>query len=197
MGKRDDRVDAYIAKSAEFAKPILTHLRELVHATCPDAEETMKWSFPYFMYKGLLCSMAAFKARCAFGFWQSSLVLGEATEGAWSFDRITKLSDLPSKKVLAGYIKEAMKLNETGVKRPAAPKNKAPRELTVPDDLAAALKKSAKAQATFDGFSPSRKREYIDWITEAKTKATRERRLLTTIEWLAEGKPRNWKYMNC
>ncbi len=197
MGKRDDRVDAYIAESADFAKPILTHLRELVHATCPDAEETMKWNFPYFMYKGLLCSMAAFKEHCAFGFWQSVLVLGEATEGAWSFDRITKLSDLPSKKALAGYIKKAKELNETGVKKPASPKKKAPRALTVPNDLAAALKKNAKAQATFDGFSPSHKRGYIDWITEAKTEATRERRVLTTIEWLAEGKPRNWKYMNC
>ena len=201
MGKKDDRVDAYIAKSADFAKPILTHLRDLVHASCPDVEETMKWSFPNFMYKGMLCSMASFKEHCSFGFWKSSLILGgsngNAAEGMGSFGKITKLADLPSKKVLAGYIKEAMKLNETGVKKPAPPKRSGPRELTVPDDLASALNKNAKARATFEGFSPSHKREYIEWITEAKTEATRERRVLTTIEWLAEGKPRNWKYMNC
>jgi uncharacterized protein YdeI (YjbR/CyaY-like superfamily) len=201
MGKKDDRVDAYIAKSADFAKPILTHLRELVHATCPDVEETMKWSFPNFMYKGMLCSMASFKEHCSFGFWKQSLIVdensGKAAEGMGSFGKITKLTDLPSKKVLSGYIKEAMKLNDTGVKKPAPPKKKGARDLAVPDDLATALKKNAKARTTFDDFSPSHKREYIEWITEAKTDATRERRLQTTIEWLAEGKPRNWKYMNC
>jgi uncharacterized protein YdeI (YjbR/CyaY-like superfamily) len=201
MGKKDNRVDAYIAKSADFAKPILTHLRELVHASCPEVEETMKWSFPNFMYKGMLCSMASFKEHCSFGFWKHSLILGEregkAAEGAGSLGKITKLADLPPKKVLAGYIKDAMKLNETGIKKPAPPKKKVARELTVPDDLASALKKNAKAQAAFEGFSPSHKREYIEWITEAKTEATRTRRLETTLEWLAEGKPRNWKYMNC
>jgi uncharacterized protein YdeI (YjbR/CyaY-like superfamily) len=200
MGKKDYRVDAYIAKSADFAKPILTHLRDLVHATCPDVEETMKWSFPNFMYKGMLCSMASFKEHCSFGFWKESLILaardGRAGESMGSFGKITKLSDLPSKKALAGFIKEAMKLNESGVKKPAPPK-KVQRELIVPVELTKALDKNAKARATFDGFSPSHKREYIEWITEAKTDATRERRVQTTVEWLAEGKPRNWKYMNC
>jgi uncharacterized protein YdeI (YjbR/CyaY-like superfamily) len=200
MGTRDERVDAYIARSAEFAKPILAHLREVVHSACPDVEETMKWSFPNFVYKGMFCSMASFKEHCSFGFWKESLVLGArnagAAEGMGSLGKITKLSDLPSKKVLAGYIKEAMKLNETGVKKPVAVK-KAPREVTVPEELASALEKNAKARATFEGFSPSHKREYVEWINEAKTEATRERRVQTTIEWLAEGKPRNWKYMNC
>jgi uncharacterized protein YdeI (YjbR/CyaY-like superfamily) len=201
MGSRDARVDAYIAKSQDFAKPILTHLRDLVHATCPDVEETMKWSFPHFMYKGMLCSMASFKEHCAFGFWKSELVLenggSEPEEGAGSFGRITKLSDLPSKKVLTGYIKKAVTLNEDGVKKPAPPKPTTPKEVIVPDDLAKALKGNVAAKVTFDKFSPSHKREYIEWITEAKTEATRTKRLQTALEWMAEGKPRNWKYMNC
>jgi len=201
MGKKDTRVDAYISESGEFARPILTHLRELVHTTCPDVEETMKWSFPHFQYKGMLCSMAAFKAHCAFGFWKNALIVekgGAETEAAMGqFGRITKLSDLPSKAVLTGYIKQAMKLNDEGTKKPAPAKPKAPAEVVVPDDLANALRANAKARATFEKFSPSHKREYVEWITEAKTEATRTRRLETAIEWMAEGKPRNWKYMNC
>jgi uncharacterized protein YdeI (YjbR/CyaY-like superfamily) len=199
MGTRDPRVDDYIDKAAEFAKPILTHLREVVHTACPEVEETMKWNSPHFMYKGMLCSMAAFKEHCAFGFWKGSLIFdqsgGSAEEAMGQFGRITKVSDLPSKKVLAGYVKEAMRLNESGVKSPARskPRNKA--EPKVPDDLATVLKKNKKALATFEGFSPSHRREYIEWITEAKGEDTRKRRLETTIEWLAEGRPRNWKYM--
>ena len=201
MGKKNPRVDAYIEKSADFAKPILNHLRAVVHEACPEVEEEMKWSFPCFMYKGMFCSMAAFKEHCAFGFWKSSLILdkkGQSLEKAMGqFGRITKLSDLPPKKVLTEYIKLAKKLNDDGVKAPTRVKPKTPRELVVPDDLAKALKRNKAAQATFDKFSPSNKREYVDWITEAKTEATRTRRLETAIEWMAEGKPRNWKYMNC
>jgi uncharacterized protein YdeI (YjbR/CyaY-like superfamily) len=201
MGTRDERVDAYIARSAEFAKPILAHLREVVHSACPDVEETMKWSFPNFMYKGILCSMAAFKEHCAFGLWKGSLVLnkdGDYTkDGMGHLGRITKLSDLPSKKVLTGYIKEGMKLNDDGVKSPTRSKPKLPKEVVVPQELSIALGKNKKALAAFEKFSPSHKREYIQWITEAKTEATRTRRLETAIEWMAEGKPRNWKYMNC
>ena len=201
MATRDARIDAYIAKSADFARPILTYVREVVHAACPDVEETMKWSRPHFLYKGLLCGMSAFKEHCAFGFWKSSLVMGEGAEAEKAmgqFGRITKLSDLPSKKVLTGYVKKAMELNEAGVKSPTRSKPKAPRpELAVPDDLAAALTANPAALAAFDKFSPSHRREYIEWITEAKTPATRSRRLEQAIEWMAEGKPRNWKYMNC
>ena len=199
MGKRDDRIDSYIAQSAEFAKPILTYLRELVHTACPEVEETMKWSRPTFMHKGILCGMAAFKEHCAFGLWKGSLILGTGRDkdGMGSFGRICSLKDLPSKKELIGYIKEGVKLNEEGVKSPERMKPKTPRPVIVPDDLTAALQKNKKAQATFEGFSLSHKREYIEWITEAKTEATRSRRLETTIEWLTEGKPRNWKYMNC
>ncbi len=168
---------------------------------CPDVEETMKWSFPNFMYKGILCSMAAFKEHCAFGLWKGSLVLnkeGDYTkDGMGHLGRITKLSDLPSKKVLTGYIKEGMKLNDAGVKSPTRSKPKQSKEVVVPQELTSALGKNKKALAAFEKFSPSHKREYIQWITEAKTEATRTRRLETAIEWMAEGKPRNWKYMNC
>ena len=200
MGKKSERVDAYIDKSAEFAKPILNHLRAVVHEACPEVEEAMKWSFPNFMYKGMFCSMAAFKEHCAFGFWKSSLIVdkkGQNLERAMGqFGRITKLGDLPPKKVLVEYIKLAKKLNDAGVKAPTRIQ-KPRRELVVPDDLAKALKRNKAAQATFDKFSPSNKREYVDWITEAKTEATRNKRLETAIEWMAEGKTRNWKYMNC
>ncbi len=202
MAKLDERIDAYIARSAEFARPILSHLRDTVHAACPDVEETMKWSFPHFMYKGILCSMASFKEHCSFGFWKGSLILpeGAETEDAMGqFGRLTKLSDLPSKKVLTGYIRQAMKLNDEGVKSPtlSRPKPDTPRPAVVPDDLAEALTVNDAARTTFEGFSPSQQREYTEWITEAKTEATRTRRMNQALEWLAEGKPRNWKYMNC
>jgi uncharacterized protein YdeI (YjbR/CyaY-like superfamily) len=201
MGSRDARIGTYIAKSADFAQPILAHIREVVHSACPDVEETMKWSHPHFMYKGMLCSIASFKEHCAFAFWKGSLILKDVraddAKAMGQFGRITNISELPSKKVLTSYIKQAMKLNDEGVKTPSRPKPKAPRELAVPDELTNALRKNAKAKATFEKFSPSHKREYVEWITEAKTEATRTKRLQTAIEWMAEGKPRNWKYMNC
>ncbi|HMB56525.1 MAG TPA: YdeI/OmpD-associated family protein [Arenimonas sp.] len=200
MAKLDPRVDAYIANAAEFARPILVHLRERVHAGCPDVEETLKWSMPTFMHHGILCGMAAFKQHCTFGFWKSELVVaeGDNDKAMGQFGRIVKLSDLPSNKILAGYIKQAMKLNEEGVKTPRRSKAATPKPApVVPEDLLAALKKNRKAQATFDAFSPSNRREYTDWLAEAKRPETRERRLAQTIEWLAEGKVRNWKYLNC
>lgn len=196
MGHRDPRIDAYIDRSAEFARPILTHLREVVHAACPDVEETLKWKSPSFEYKGLLCGMASFKQHCAFGFWKHALVTGEtgkAAEAMGSFGRITSLRDLPPRRVLAGFVKKAMVLNEQGVKAPRA--KTVPRgPVVVPDDLQAALKKNAKARATFEGFSPSHRREYVSWIVEAKREETRKRRLATAIEWMAEGKSQSWKY---
>jgi uncharacterized protein YdeI (YjbR/CyaY-like superfamily) len=198
MGKRDPRVDAYISKAADFAKPILNQLREAVHASCPDVEEDMKWSFPHFMYKGMLCSMASFKEHAAFNFWKGSLIFDDearSSEAMGQLGRLTKLSDLPSKKALAGHLKKAMALNEQGVKVVRAPKRAAPKAVRVPEDLAVALKKNKKAHATFAGFSPSHKREYIEWITEAKTAGTRARRLERAVEWMGEGKSRNWKYV--
>jgi uncharacterized protein YdeI (YjbR/CyaY-like superfamily) len=195
MGKRDARVDAYIAKSADFAKPILMHLRELVHETCPQADETMKWSFPHFMYEGILCSMASFKEHCAFLLWKGSLIVGDdARDAMGHFGRITKLSDLPSKKIMTAYIKQAMKLNETGVKSPTRSKPKEKKELVVPIELTQALRKNRKAAAAFESFPPSHKREYAEWISEAKGDDTRKRRVETAVEWMSEGKSRNWKY---
>lgn len=196
MGKRDQRVDAYIAKSPEFAKPILTRLRDTVHATCPDVEEEMKWRHPSFMYKGILCGMATFRQHAAFGFWKGSLVVDVAAkdiDAAGWFGRLTKPSDLPPQKTLVKYIKKAMALNDAGVAVPRKPKAPA-QPAKVPSDLAVALKKNKKAQAVFEAFSPSRRRDYIVWITEAKSDETRTRRLAQAIEWIAEGKSRNWKY---
>lgn len=195
MPTKDQRVDAYIARSADFAKPILKHIRSAVHEGCPRVEETIKWGMPHFDYKGMLCGMAAFKSHCALGFWKRSLILGEAKRDAMGhFGRITSLDDLPPRKVLVGYVKKAAELNEKGIKTPKrAPKPKKP--LTVPAYLKAALARNKKAAASFAGFSPSAKREYLDWITEAKGEETRKRRLETAIEWMAEGKQRNWKYM--
>jgi uncharacterized protein YdeI (YjbR/CyaY-like superfamily) len=195
MGKKDPRVDAYIKKAAPFAQPILSEFREIVHGACPDVEETMKWSFPHFDYKGVMCSMAAFKAHAAFGFWKGALVIGgpRQEDAMGHFGRITKRSDLPSKAVLAGFVKKAAALNDQGVKVARAPK-RAPKPVKVPADLSAALEKRAKARAAFAALSPSHRREYIEWITEAKTADTRARRLAQAIEWMAEGKSRNWKY---
>ncbi len=204
MANTDPRVDTYIAKSADFAKPILKHLRKLIHEACPVAEETLKWSMPSFMYKGILCGFAAFNNHCTFGFWKGDLMFagnGEAKrladQAMGHFGRITSLADLPKDAVLTGYIKEAMRLNDAGIKKPAAPRPKAKKKVVVPDGLLAALKKNKKALTAFENFSPSHKREYVEWITEAKRDETRQQRLRTTIEWLAQGKPRNWKYMIC
>jgi uncharacterized protein YdeI (YjbR/CyaY-like superfamily) len=196
MGARDSRVDAYINKAADFAKPILAHFRETVHAACPDVVEEMKWSFPHFTYKGMLCSMAAFKEHAAIGFWKASLVLGDdlkSGDGMGHLGRITRLSDLPSEKRLTAYVRKAAALNAEGIKEARAPRAPA-KALRVPADLAAALKKNTKAQTTFDTFSPSHRREYIEWITGAKTDETRARRLKAAIGQMAEGKSQNWKY---
>lgn len=195
MGRRDPRIDAYIAQSADFAKPILRHLREVVHEACPDVEETIKWRMPHFDYRGLLCGIAAFKEHCAFNIWKGSLIVGDGVpEAMGNFGRITKVSDLPSKKTLTGYIKQAMKLREDGVKSPPRSKARSKGEVVVPTALANALKKNKKAAAAFDGLPPSHKREYAEWIADAKREDTRERRVETAVEWIAEGKSRNWKY---
>jgi len=199
MASKDPRIDAYIAKSAEFAKPILKHLRKIVHAGCPNVEETMKWSMPHFDCKGVMCGMAAFKQYCVFGFWKESLIF-DRTKAAektamGSFGCITSLADLPSEKTLIGYVKKAAALNEAGIKAPDRIKPKKREAIAVPDYFAAALKNNARARKTFEGFSPSHRREYLEWITEAKREETRNQRLATSIKWLAEGKARNWKYM--
>ena len=198
MPSHDPRVTAYLAASADFAQPILTHLRAVVHEACPDVEETMKWSFPHFMYGGaILCSMASFKQHCAFGFWKGRLIIeqdGEPAEPAMGqFGRLTSVKDLPPKRELVKYVKQAMALTDAGVK--AAPKQKPARPaLDVPRFLTEALEDNAAARATFDAFSPSQRRDYVEWLVDAKGDATRQRRLETALEWLSEGKTRNWKY---
>jgi len=198
MGKRDPRIDAYIAKSAVFAKPILKHVREVVHAACPEVEETMKWSVPHFDYRGeMMCGMAAFKHHCALGFWKGALVVGKVNgknaESAGQMGRITAVSDLPSKRVLTGYIRKAMRLNDAGIKAPRM-KGPAKKPLATPPDLARGLKASKAAGAAWDAFTPSARRDYIEWLLQAKTDETRARRRATALEWIAEGKTRNWKY---
>jgi uncharacterized protein YdeI (YjbR/CyaY-like superfamily) len=200
MPDKDPRVDAYIEKSADFAKPILSHLRSLIHKASPKVSETVKWGMPAFEYKGIVCGLAAFKEHCTFGFWKHSLLdydgFSAERTAMGSFGRITSKKDLPADDVIVRLVRQAIELNEKGVKvekkRAAAKK-----ELVIPDYLTAALKKNKAAQKTFDGFPYSCRKEYVEWLTEAKTEPTREKRLATTIEWLAEGKRRNWKYEKC
>jgi uncharacterized protein YdeI (YjbR/CyaY-like superfamily) len=196
MPTKDPRVDAYIARSAGFARPVLKHIRKLVRATCPDVEETLKWGMPHFVHKGMLCGMAAFNQHCTFHLWKRSLIFGKSKtreDAMGQFGRITSLADLPSNKTLTSYIKKAVELNEAGIKKPQ-PKRKAKQKPVMPDYFLAALKKNKKALVTFENFSPSCQREYVEWLTEAKREETRAKRLKTTIQSIAAGKSRYWKY---
>jgi uncharacterized protein YdeI (YjbR/CyaY-like superfamily) len=199
MVKTDPRVDAYIERAADFAKPILRHFREVVHEGAPDCEETIKWGFPHFTRKGILCSMAAFKEHCAIGFWKGALFLPDEAEAEAAkaeamgeFGRVTSLDDLPARKVLLGYVRKAVELNEAGVKAPSSPKKK---PLPMPKPFRDALDRNPLAAAWFGKMSPSQRRDYVEWVAEAKREATRERRIATAVEWIAQGKPRNWRYM--
>ena len=198
MAKKDLRIDAYIDKAAPFAKPILKHLRKIVHAGCPNAEETLKWSMPHFDYKGIMCGMAAFKSHCAFGFWKRKLIFEggktKINEAMGHFGPIKSLDDLPNEKTLIGLVRKAAELNERGIKLPPRPRSTKKKSLTVPKDLRTALSKNKKAQKTFDEFSYSNKKDYVEWITEAKRDETRRRRLATAVTWMSQGKARNWKY---
>ena len=202
MAKKEKLIDNYIARSAEFAKPILVHIRELVHKACPDVEEKIKWSFPHFDYKGeMICSMAAFKQHAAFGFWKASLMKDRVlienarSESAMGhLGRLTSIKALPSDKKILAWIKEAMSLTDKGIKLPVKPRSPEKKELIIPDYFTKALGKNKKAAATFNNFAYSHRKEYLQWITEAKTEETRNSRMATALEWLAEGKSRNWKY---
>jgi uncharacterized protein YdeI (YjbR/CyaY-like superfamily) len=195
---KDPRVDAYIAKSADFAKPILTHLRKLVHVACPEVEETLKWKMPFFLHKGILFGMAAFKQHCMLHFWNGQMVLGKDAPktGSGKFERITSLADFPNEKILLGYMKKAVALNESGVKKPAR-EAKPKAKLVIPAALTSALKKNKKAREAFENFSYSHKKEYAEWIADAKRDETREKRIETAMVWLTQGKSRNWKYEKC
>jgi uncharacterized protein YdeI (YjbR/CyaY-like superfamily) len=204
MGKKDIRIDHYIDGAKEFAQPILIHLRELIHKACPEVVETIKWGMPSFDYKGPYCGMASFKQHCVFGFWKAKLLedpnhylkerANEGGEAMYQLGRITSLDDLPPDKAIIDFLKQAKRLNDEGIKVPTEPKKKK-EELLMPDDLIEELRKNKKAMATYEGFSATNKREYIEWINEAKTEATRNKRLQTALEWIAEGKIKNWKYI--
>lgn len=213
MPTRSTAVDAYIAQAAPFAQPILKKLRRLYHKACPQVTETMKWGFPHFESQGILGSMAAFKKHVSFGFWKGDQLpdphgllegIGATTMAAV---RVSDVKELPDDDILSAYIEAAARLNaESAAEKAARPKAeksgskpKKPKrpEAAVPDDLAAALRSHSAARATFDAFPPSDRREYVEWITSAKRPETRERRIATALEWLAEGKSRNWKYEKC
>jgi hypothetical protein len=198
MAKKDPRIDAYIAKARPFAKPILKRIRKAVHAGCPDVVETIKWGMPAFEHKGPLCGTAAFKAHCIFGFWKGALMKSvptdTATEAMGQFGRFESIDDLPSETAMIRMVKEATALNDAGIKMPRVAKAPKP-PARAPAYMLAAIKKNKKAQQTYDAFSPSARREYVEWVTEAKSDATRDRRLETTVQWLFEGKIRNWKYV--
>jgi uncharacterized protein YdeI (YjbR/CyaY-like superfamily) len=195
MPTTDPRVDAYISRSAEFAKPVLTRLRAIVHRGCPDVVETIKWGMPSFEHHGILCGMAAFKEHCTFGFWNRALEVSipGAKTAMGQFGRITSVSDLPKDSVLIGYVREAARLNATGQKVGPVRRKRAP--LPVPRPLTEALKKKPGAIERFRELSPSQRRDYSEWISEAKTDSTRQKRLATSVEWISQGKPRMWKYM--
>ncbi len=203
MEQYDHRIDAYISKKPAFTQPILQHIRALMHATSPLITETIKWGHPFFEYHGVMANMAAFKEHCAFGFWDSSALIdphgvidraGEK-ESAGNFGRLTKVTDLPGDEILKDFILQAMAINEKGQKpvvKKAAPAPKAPIE--TPDYFIEALARHPEAAAAFYDFSPSHRKEYLQWITEAKTEATREKRMAQAFEMMSEGKSRHWKY---
>jgi uncharacterized protein YdeI (YjbR/CyaY-like superfamily) len=197
---RDPRIDAYIDVQAEFAKPILGRLREAVHAACPEAEETLKWSMPSFLYRGrILASMAAFKAHATFGFWRGKEVVGQTGAERMAmgqFGRLASIADLPPPETLDQLIRRAMAVAEQS-SRPLPAKASPKADLAVPDDLRAELAGNSAAATTFDAFPPSARRDYIEWLVEAKRPETRARRLKQAVEWLAEGKRRHWKYEKC
>jgi uncharacterized protein YdeI (YjbR/CyaY-like superfamily) len=209
MENLDPRVDAYIAKTNDFAKPILIHLRQLVHTAYPDIVEGIKWSMPFFDFKGPVCQMAAFKQHAAFGFWRATMltdphkILNKGEEqSAGSIGRLTSLADLPADEILIDYIREAVELNKNGEKGTMRMKEKTKtkvekKEAEVPEEFINLLDANPVADEFFNKFSPSKQREYLDWFADAKTEATRSKRILQALEWISEGKSRNWKYQNC
>ena len=197
MGQRDSRVDLYIRKAAPFARPILNRIREAVHAGCPTAVETLKWGVPHFEHRGVICGMAAFKQHVRFGFWNAPLLKSQVPAGTrvpgMGDAKIASTAELPDRPTLVALVRAAARLNESGAMaaRPARTPRPAPR---TPAFLATALKARPGAAAAFKALRPSHKREYIEWLTDAKTQATRDRRLATAVEWISAGKPRYWKH---
>ena len=200
--KQDERVNAYIAKTADFAKPILSHMREVIQKASPELQEDVKWGCPVFMYKGeMICMLAAFKGHCSLGFWKQALIddtdeiFKPGDKSAGSIGQIKTMADLPKDAIIKKYVKAAMKLNDDGVKSVRAkPKEKVKNELETPEYFTKALKRNKAAEKVFNAFSYSNKKEYISWFEEAKTDTTRDKRIAEAVEWIAEGKTRLWKY---
>ena len=191
--------DGYIDNAAEFSKPILKYIRQAVHEECPEVTEVIKWGFPCFDYKGFLCGMTAHKHHCSFTFWKGSVmddpdgileIVGKT--GMGSLGKIKNLDDMPDDAVFRKYLRHAVDLNDKGVKKESPKPSKT--ELVIPDHFIDAVSQNAKALQTFENFSNYNKKEYVEWITDAKTDTTRDRRMKQAIEWMAEGKVRNWKY---
>lgn len=202
MQQYDDRVDAYIDKAAPFAQPILKHIRQVIHSASPLITETMKWSMPFFEYKGPVAMMASFKQHLGFGFWKSSrlndpnsyLKGGDDEAAAGSFGRIEKMDDLPPDEAIVDFILQLIALNESGVKEPKKAPAASKSELLMPDDFKELLSANTIAVGYFEGFSPSKKREYLEWFADAKSESTRQKRMEQALDWISEGKSRNWKY---
>jgi uncharacterized protein YdeI (YjbR/CyaY-like superfamily) len=196
MSIPDPRIDSYIAKAAPFARPILKELRAAIHAASPDITETMKWSSPSFEYRGMLCGIAAFTAHVSFTFWKHELVMpkGQGRRDAGTIGRLTSVDEVPARSAIVTLVRKAMKLNEEGVRAPHMANRRRRKAIPVPADVKSALAENAKARATFEALPPSHRREYLEWITEAKQSATRDRRLAQAITWMAAGKSRNWQY---
>lgn len=208
MSGDSKRVDDYIGKAPNFAQPILEKLRKAVHKGCPEAVEEIKWGVPHFTHNGILCGMAFFKQHVSFGFWRSKELddpaglfeTGTGKKASMCNAHFHSVKEVPTQKVLVDYVKRAARLNaEDSKAKKKSVKKKAKKKISVkvPVDLAALLKKNKRARETFENFAPSHKRDYVEWITEAKRETTRAKRLATTIEWLAEGKKRHWKYESC
>jgi len=196
---RDPRIDAYIAKQADFARPILEHIRRVLHEAGPELEETIKWGMPHFTYKGrLFAGIAAFKQHATFGLWNARQAIGETgaeREAMGQFGRLTSIDDLPPEAELKETVRKAAEVAEAGPK--PRPKTQPKPEAETPADLASALAANDAARATFESFPPSCRREYVEWVVQAKRPETRARRVAQAVEWMAEGKRRNWKYEKC
>lgn len=202
MKYKDLRIDSYIEKSQLFAQPILKYLRKQIHKACPEVTETIKWGFPHFEYNGMLCFMASFKEHCTFGFWRGELMKElrmkaniSREKGMGQFGRITTLKDLPPDGLLHKWIKEAVNINEKGIE--TIPKKKITNKKTLPTPgyFSEAINKNKKVAENFIALTASQRNEYVEWVTEAKTVLTRDSRIKSMLEWVKEGKPRNWKYM--
>ena len=198
MKHTDPRVDEYIKNAAPFAQPILKHIRELMHKGCPELTETIKWGMPHFDYHGTIGSMAAFKEHAVFGFWKEDLIPGmkqyiKEKEAMGSWGRITSLDGIPPDDEIIEFVRIAAKLNEEGVKSPK--RKPKPVVVHMPEDFMQAIRANPKALETYENFSPSNKKEYAEWINDAKSEETRQTRMETAIDWMSDGKPRMWKYM--